>query len=77
MEYCSSFLRLLKCILEFMDNFGESPKKALEGYLLMALMWSVTGVTGSKGRELYSEFMNRILCDDENLHLSDEYNRFL
>ena len=31
MEYCSSFLRLLECFLELVDEFGESSEKALEG----------------------------------------------
>jgi dynein heavy chain len=75
MELGMSCIRLLDCLLDCPHGLGSNIEKAIEGFFIMALTWSVGACVNPEGRLKFNEYL-RILVAGE-IADSAEHTDFL
>jgi dynein heavy chain, axonemal len=73
-ELIFSFLRLLKCCLDFDDGVASDLLKVIEGCFIFSLIWSVGGCVDDHGRKKFDQYLRLTLSAD--VYETEEYEDF-
>jgi dynein heavy chain len=63
MELGMSCIRLLDCLLDC-GQLGSNVEKAIEGFFIMALVWSVGACVNPEGRVKFNEYLRTVLSGE-------------